>query len=379
MTDSLLGLTLLFSLGYIILIGIFTAGWYRLKSFTVQDVARGPSVSIIVAVRNEARRIGLLIGDLLKQEASFELIIVDDHSDDGTPDVIRRILEKHPGIPFRLLKQMEGQAGKKAAINAGIRGSRGELIITTDGDCRVGPLWVASLASFYARYHHKFISGPVCYENKKGFFAAFSSLEFLSLVGAGAGAIGAGIPIMCNGANLAFEKSVYLAMAANMQGSDYASGDDVFLMHEIKGVYGSQSIGFVKNPGAIVVTEPPRSLPAFIHQRLRWVSKSRGYSDPATITTSLVIFVFHLFLLVFLVAGCFHPVFLTPFFIMLGIKLLADIPILNAVTGFMSQKKLLWYYLPVQAMYIPFVVLSGLAGNLRGYSWKGRKKRRKEA
>ncbi|MBU2651749.1 MAG: hypothetical protein KKA81_12510, partial [Bacteroidetes bacterium] len=123
----------------------------------------------------------------------------------------------------------------------------------------------------------------------------------------------------------------------------------------------------------------PRNLPAFINQRLRWVSKSRGYADPATITTSLVIFVFHLFLLVFLVAGCFHPVFLTSFFIMLAVKLIADIPILHAVSGFMGQKRLLWYYLPVQAIYIPFVVFAGLAGNLRGYSWKGRKKRRKEA
>ncbi|MBU2649968.1 MAG: glycosyltransferase, partial [Bacteroidetes bacterium] len=224
MTDSLLGLTILFCLGYIILIGIFTAGWFRIKDFSFQEVAGRPSVSVIVAVRNEARRIGLLIGDLLKQEASFELIIVDDHSDDGTVEVVRRILEKHPGILYRLLKQPDGQTGKKAAIEAGIRASRGELVVTTDGDCRVGPLWVTALAAFYARYHHKFISGPVCYENKKGFLASLSSLEFLSLVGTGAGAIGAGMPIMCNGANLAFEKKVYMEIAATMQGREYASG-----------------------------------------------------------------------------------------------------------------------------------------------------------
>ena len=73
------------------------------------------------------------------------------------------------------------------------------------------------------------------FEDKKGIFQQLQSLEFLSLIGSGAAAIARGKSIFCNGANLAYRKSIFLEL--NAFDNNTVSGDDVFLMHHIKQKY----------------------------------------------------------------------------------------------------------------------------------------------
>ena len=74
------------------------------------------------------------------------------------------------------------------------------------------------------------IVGPVSFHQEKSFFQKIQSLEFLSLIAMTAGAIKTGHPIMCNGANLAYEKQAFFDVGGF--GIDrFSSGDDVFLLH----------------------------------------------------------------------------------------------------------------------------------------------------
>ena len=102
-------------------------------------------------------------------------------------------------------------------------------------------------------------------------------MEFASLIGSGAGAIGSGNAIFCNGANMAYKKEVFLEVNT-YKNDNAASGDDVFLLHSIKQRY-PDGIVFAKDKNAIVNTNALDTLSTFINQRKRWTAKSSSYTD----------------------------------------------------------------------------------------------------
>lgn len=95
-----------------------------------------PFVSIIVPVKNEAERLPSLIGALrsLRYPADrFEIIIVDNGSTDGTPDIAR-------SLSVVVCQQPRG--GSYAARNMGIKAAQGDILAFTDGDCTPQPEWL---------------------------------------------------------------------------------------------------------------------------------------------------------------------------------------------------------------------------------------------
>src|SRR5213075_2078285 len=124
----------------------------------------------------------------------------------------------------------------------------------------------------------RFISGPVKLEEGNSLFGKMQVTEFASLIGTGAASIGFGMPNMCNGANLAFEKAAFVAVNGYAGNDKIASGDDEFLMHKIHSQFPG-SVCFLKNPKAIVRTNVQQSLSGFLSQRIRWASKWKFYDN----------------------------------------------------------------------------------------------------
>jgi dolichol-phosphate mannosyltransferase len=90
------------------------------------------SVSIIIPTHNEVENIAPLISEILATGVGFhEIVFVDDHSTDGTIDVIRSFAASHP---IRLIEQNPAEPGLAAAIIAGATAARGELLLVMDGD-----------------------------------------------------------------------------------------------------------------------------------------------------------------------------------------------------------------------------------------------------
>ena len=96
-----------------------------------------PSVSVIVPVYNDQDNIGSLIEALLKQDypsESFEIIIIDNNSDDRTREIIS-------GYPVTLLEESDVQSSY-AARNKGIAHACGSVLAFTDSDCRPAITWI---------------------------------------------------------------------------------------------------------------------------------------------------------------------------------------------------------------------------------------------
>ena len=170
-----------------------------------------PSVSVIIAARNEGKNIGSLLDDLLNQHYphdKLEIVVVDDCSNDNTRDVVKDFIAKDKRIHLLETRLSKSQYRyKKRAIHEGILSSNGEIIITTDADCRVSSGWVKGIIKFF-KPEVDLVAGYVTVEGG-GFLGCLEALELTGIQAMAAGFMNAGFPITCNGANLAYRRSAF--------------------------------------------------------------------------------------------------------------------------------------------------------------------------
>jgi glycosyltransferase involved in cell wall biosynthesis len=92
------------------------------------------TVSIVIPAKNEAENIGRLLDGIDAACAgldSYEVIVIDDGSTDGTAQSVRTRMIDHPRL--RLLRH-DRSGGQSAAVHSGTRAARGEIVCTIDGD-----------------------------------------------------------------------------------------------------------------------------------------------------------------------------------------------------------------------------------------------------
>ncbi|NVO03497.1 MAG: glycosyltransferase [Bacteroidetes bacterium] len=359
------------------LISYFTIGWFSLKEFKNLVNKDFVKVSVIVPARNEAQNIETLLNCLNAQDYPkhfFEIIVLDDSSTDHTAEIIKDFISRNSlQTNFTLIETCQNEAsGKKAMISKGIEKATGTLIITTDADCQMNQKWISTIVAYYKKTKSKLIIGPVCFNDGKDFFSKIQELEFMSLIASSAGSAMMKKPIMCNGANLIFEKSLFSELLPFSKRPNLASGDDQFLLIDTKKRY-PESISFLKSMDAIVFTDSQKNIISFVKQRIRWVSKSAHYHDNWLYFVSIVIFLFNFLTLTSLIVSIFnHGIFIYAAFLLI-FKTIFDFPILMGITNFFDRKKNMLYYLPTQILVIIYTSFIGIAGNLIKVKWKDRK------
>lgn len=354
---------------YTFTIFLYTFGWLRIRTFKTPTIVINNHVSIVIACRNEEQNISTLLKSLVNQtynKEKTEIIIIDDHSEDDTIKIIDKYKKEYNFI--KLFKLSEFKTGKKEAIAFGIKNSQSEIIITTDADCTMNKDWVNSMVNYYNQFKPKLLVGPVAFKNEKNIFSQLQALEFLSLVGSGAGAIGINHAIMNNGANLLFEKSAF--SDSNLH-YNYSSGDDVFLMLHVKKKY-KQAIQFIKSKNAIVYTKAEKSIRELFNQRVRWTSKSKAYRDFDIIVTAIIVTLTNVALVISFTYSIFNFSFFNTFLILFLLKSIFDLGILIPVSKFFNQQKLLWLFLPLQIIYPVYIILTVIFGLIGNFNWKGR-------
>ncbi|MDP4223912.1 MAG: glycosyltransferase [Bacteroidota bacterium] len=329
--------------------------YYNLREVRQFDpVESGPVlISVIIPCRNENDNISRILTEVSIQdypEDLFEVIVVDDNSTDTS---FKTALE-FTGIKNCKVLRNTG-SGKKMALHTGITSAIGDLVITTDADCLMKKEWLSVIASFYSANKPDLIICPVVLETIPGFFGKVQELEFLSLQGITAGTALGNNGTMCNGANLAFRRAAWITHSRDLR-NDIPSGDDIFLLHSLKKKPDAR-IMWLESCKAVVTASASKTIPDFIRQRSRWISKGRAYTDKYTITLAIVTFVTILSQMIFLLSGLFNPVFFLIYLASIGIKSVPDYLILSNTTERYSKKNLMRWFIPSQLVY-PFYVLA---------------------
>ena len=337
--------------------------WLAIESTESSTSNGGLKVSVIVPFRNETKNLPYLVESLKKQDyPNFEVILVNDHSDDNFNLV---------DLPsnFILLDLPKDKTGKKSAINHGINHSKGEIILTTDADCIVESKWISTMTSQFQNEKIKLVLGGVRFNKSKSFFERLQQIEFAPVIGIGAALSQLGKPIMCNGANLAYRKSVFTEVNGYYDNLNIPTGDDEFLLFKVINKY-PNGIIYCKSKNALVTTAASTTLQTFISQRRRWASKwkaNKGLLKPAL---ALLVFLSSLAM----VAGFYLALSNTdPFlFSFLLVKILIDGIFIFSVLKSMERSFNPIVFLLTQLVYPFYVLIVGIAANFGTYKWKGR-------
>ena len=364
---------ILLNLYYCSLLLWYRFGWKRIQKKHL-EIIDNKRFSVIIAMRNEQENIPKCLQSFLEikyPKNDFEILIIDDHSDDKSIKNVQKIISENPSFQIRLLSLPTDKFGKKSAIAFGIENSQNEIIACTDADCMVNPNWLTLLNVYFQENDTKMVTGPVSFFEEKNTWEKAQNLEFMGLVTIGAASLELGVPGTCNGANIAYRKQVFWDVNGYQNNEHIASGDDEFLMHKIL-LTGKNAVKFLKEKDAIVYTKAQENLSSFIHQRLRWVSKSTKYTLKKVTLILSFAYLYHLTFVALLIASFFNPIYIYWILVSLLLKMATELLFYAPILEFYNRKKLIKLIPLIQPFYIFYILYIGLMGNIKNYNWKNR-------
>ena len=370
---------------YLLLIGTYVFGWRTMPVWTRTSPSSNfqTSVCILIPARNEEEYIIDCLRAILEQRYPsdlLEIIVIDDFSTDKTADLVDYLVERVSNLRLLQLKDLVSEeekkklnSFKKKALELAIAQTQQELIITTDADCVMDPLWLQTIVAYYEEHRPQLIAAPVCYKGEQSFVEKFQSLDFMGMMVSTGASIHLGIADMGNGANMTYTRTAFEAVNG-FEGIDHiASGDDMLLMTKIAEKFPDQ-IRFLKNLDATVYTYPQPNWSSFVQQRLRWASKSAQYKDKRITFFLAAVYLFNVSIVVNLIGGVLgSTTMLVLFGLQFVLKSIFDFVYLRTASRFFNRSELLSLFLPSQLAHILYIIVIGFWSQFGKFEWKGRK------
>jgi len=271
-------------------------------------------VSIVVAAKDELSNLQKLVPALLSQDhPDFEVIIVDDHSKDGTLKYLETLNDNPTLKIVSVVDFPETINSKKYALQKGIEQASKDIILLTDADCLPGSnQWATSMTSSFTD-QKEIVLGISTYLKKKGFLnrfiryeTLFTALQYFSLTSLK-------LPYMGIGRNLSYKKS-FFTQRKGFEGIESINGgdDDLFVNRNATGR--NTSISFL--PNTLVHSVPKTTWSSFFRQKRRHLAVGKYYK----IRDKVILGIFHLSaLLTWLLAILLILTGFDPYIILIGL------------------------------------------------------------
>jgi glycosyltransferase involved in cell wall biosynthesis len=234
------------------------------------------SVSVILCAHDEEHNLKELVPLLLAQDhPEFEIIIVEDRSNDGSYDYLLQATQEHSILKMvRVANKPEYINGKKFGITLGIRAAKYDWLLFTDADCRPDSKhWITRMTGRYNDYT-QFVLGFSPYRKTDGFLNAFIRFESLLTGIQCFGMALLGRPYMGVGRNLAYTKSLFLQSKGFNNYLGVTGGDDdLFVNLHATRLNTQVCIG----QDATTLSNPKNSWSDFMNQKLRHLFAGKHY------------------------------------------------------------------------------------------------------
>jgi len=295
-------------------------------------------ITIIICARNEAENLRRYLPAVLAQqfEQPWELLVVDDASEDETQTVLQFFQQKNPERLRVLRIAQKTSAGKKHSLAQGIAAAKHNLLLLTDADCLpASPRWLAHMAAMlsakieteivlgYGPCFVGAVSGQTTQSRQTtantSSDGSKSSDEYVQKEAQGTSSDGSkssdeytqketnlslwaryettfiaaqyysfallGMPYMGVGRNLAFKRQIYDRVGGFSDHVHIASGDDDLLVNVAAN---ASNTALCLAPESFVYTHSPTSWSAWLRQKQRHLSASTVYRWPHKIVLAMV-------------------------------------------------------------------------------------------
>ena len=347
-------------------------------------------ISVIICARNEAENLRRYLPAILAQqlESEWELLVVDDASEDETPAVLQLFQEKNPER-MRVLRMAEKSSpGKKYALAQGISAAKYDLLLLTDADCEpASPYWLAHMAALLvekpeteivlgygpmravsgseSNFHAPTDNSKSSEEYKQNthlnlwsrYETAFVAAQYCSLALVG-------LPYMGVGRNLAFKRQVFDRVGGFADHAHILSGDDDLLVNAASN---ARNTALCLAPDAFVYSNTPSTWSAWLRQKQRHLLAGSAYQWHHKILLAMLglsqVGFYFLFALLVLVG--FAPEIVLSIFIL---RLFSVVFIFGKILRVLREPGLWWripWLDPLMAVYYGLLVPWVLVGKKR--------------
>ncbi|WP_190922976.1 glycosyltransferase [Hymenobacter armeniacus] len=246
--------------------------------------APGPDaepVSIVVCAHNELDNLRRLLPLLLQQDypAGFEIVLIDDRSDDDTYLYAQQLAQYyHEKVRLvSVARTPRGFAPKKYALTLGVKTTRYARLLFIDADCIPATnQWLRLMQRGFAHGSGAdVVLGFSAYAAAPGFLNHLIRYETLLTAAQYLSFAWRGWPYMGVGRNLAYTRACFNATKGFASHMRLLSGDDDLLVQDA--VRYGQRITVVADPSAHTLSEPAATWRAWWHQKRRHLSAGRAY------------------------------------------------------------------------------------------------------
>lgn len=252
---------------------------WRKKSIQTEEPVSEPGVSVIVCARNEQQNLDDYLQALLTQDyAEYEVIVVDDGSEDASSDVMESYVQQDKRL-HRTFVPRDAHVGstKKLGLTLAAKAAKYDYLLLTDADCRPeSNQWIRQMMSGFRSPQTGIVLGFGAYFPRKTalnrliqFDTLFNGLHYL-------GAAATGRPYMGVGRNLSYRKDLFFNTGGFTKYMTCRSGDDdLFVNH----VANRRNTAVVTTPESITWSIPKESLCEWLQQKRRHLSVSPRYTS----------------------------------------------------------------------------------------------------
>jgi cellulose synthase/poly-beta-1,6-N-acetylglucosamine synthase-like glycosyltransferase len=249
--------------------------FYKKKS-SVTKIHDYKPVSIIIAAKNEYLNLKENLPFLLNQDyPEFEVVVVDDHSQDDTWDLLCAFKINNPNIKIiRLNSSKVTSKGKKFPLSIGIKEAKYQHLLLTDADCRpTGPFWIKKMLE---KYHDKteIVLGYGKYYRRKSLLNYIIRFDTVRIAIQYFSAALSGFPYMGVGRNLSYKRELFINSSGFTNHFDLNSGDDDLFISEHAG---KNNTAVCIEPEAFMWSEPKHSFKAWFYQKRRHLTTGSRY------------------------------------------------------------------------------------------------------
>ncbi|MBN2215181.1 MAG: glycosyltransferase [Bacteroidales bacterium] len=223
------GLSLLVQL--VFYLGIYARFvFYRQKTIKKKQ----EPVSVIICARNEADNLDRYLPSVLSQDYPvYEVIVVNDCSNDHTDEVLGKYLKKYNHLrTTNISEDKKFSHGKKLAVTVGIKAAKHEILVFIDADCQPeSDLWLARIQQHFTK-EKSIVLGYGGYFRKNNLLNNYTRYETMTIAWQYFSYAMAGNPYMGVGRNLAYRKSLFFANKGFASHYHILSGDDDLFVNE---------------------------------------------------------------------------------------------------------------------------------------------------
>lgn len=185
-------------------------------------------VSIIISTRNEAENLSNFLPAVLEQDyPDYEVIVVNDCSEDNSYDVLGKYLMQYPHLKISTInKDLKFTHNKKFAQFIGIKAAKNDILLFTDVDCQPeSDKWLEGMTSHFDD-KISFVLGYGGYLKEKGLLNRYIRYDSMTIAMQYLGMAIRGIPYMGVGRNLAYRRSIFFTNNGYGAHNHLISGDD---------------------------------------------------------------------------------------------------------------------------------------------------------